>query len=443
MRIAKIKAELRKLQDEIDKIKLDENGKEKEKLTPEEYKKVSELMDTQDVLLADLKVEERAEERKEMFDKKEEPVTNKEQPKAETQGWRSFGEFLQSVIVAGTPQGESIAGRRGGTYDKRLSVGDEERAISGMSETVATDGGFLVGTDYANQLIQKAHDTGKLVKYCEKMTISRQSNSLKIPGIDESSRADGSRWGGIRVYWAAEGGSLTASKPKYRQINLQLNKMIGLSYLTDELIEDTVALEQFVSRGFAEEFGFKIDDGIVNGSGAGQPQGVYNANCLVSVAKETGQAATTIKAENIEKMYARMYAPSIGKAIWLINQDCWPQIFQLHHAVGTGGVPMFIPAGGINAAPYGTLLGRPIVPIEQCQTLGTKGDIYFADLSQYIFVDKASIQSASSIHIRFLYDEMVLRFVYRCDGQPIWNVALTPFKGSNTVSPFIALAVRS
>ena len=36
----------------------------------------------------------------------------------------------------------------------------------------------------------------------------------------------------------------------------------------------------------------------------------------------------------------------------------------------------------------------------------------------------------------------VFRFIYRVDGQPVWNKALQPYKGSATVSPFVALAKR-
>ncbi|KKL21589.1 hypothetical protein LCGC14_2443960, partial [marine sediment metagenome] len=242
-------------------------------------------------------------------------------------------------------------------------------------------------------------------------------------------------------YWASEAETKTKSKPKFRIIELGLNKLIGLVYLTDELLQDVVALESFVTQGFVEEFGFLMDDSLVNGNGVGMPLGILNANTLVSVIKETGQAGTIV-AENIEKMYSRIFSASIGNAKWFINQDCWP-LFQLHHAVGTGGVPMFIPAGGINQTPFGTLLGRPIQPIEQCQTLGTKGDIFLADFSKYITADKGSMKSASSIHVRFINDELVMRFTMRFDGQPVRDTALTPFKGSNTQSAFISLNTRS
>jgi hypothetical protein len=53
------------------------------------------------------------------------------------------------------------------------------------------------------------------------------------------------------------------------------------------------------------------------------------------------------------------------------------------------------------------------------------------------------MQRAVSVHVRFLYDEQVFKFTYRVDGQPIWSSALTPFKGSNTLSPFVALQTRA
>jgi HK97 family phage major capsid protein len=88
-------------------------------------------------------------------------------------------------------------------------------------------------------------------------------------------------------------------------------------------------------------------------------------------------------------------------------------------------------------------MGRPVIPVEYCATLGTAGDIVLVDLEQYLMIDKGKVEGASSIHVRFLYDEMTFRFVYRVDGQPIWHAALTPFKGTNTLSPFIALETRS
>jgi HK97 family phage major capsid protein len=111
--------------------------------------------------------------------------------------------------------------------------------------------------------------------------------------------------------------------------------------------------------------------------------------------------------------------------------------------IGTGGSPVYMPPGGASVAPYGTLFGRPVVPVEYCSTVGDVGDVVLADFSQYVTIDKGGMQSASSIHVRFLNDEQVLRFIYRVDGEPTWKSPLTPFKGSNTLSPFVTLAARA
>jgi HK97 family phage major capsid protein len=345
--------------------------------------------------------------------------------------WPTLGHQLQAVYRA-SMQPHNV--------DPRLI---EERAATGLSESVPADGGFLVQKDFASEILRKAHDQANFKSRARRMPISGNANGTKINAIDEQSRANGSRWGGVQVYWVDEAAAKTASKPKFRQMELTLSKVAGLVYATDENLADAAQLEAIVREALPEEINHEVDETFVTGDGAGKPQGILNSACLVTVAKESGQTAATFLSENVFKMYARMWARSMSNAVWYINQDVWPQIFELKQVVGTGGVPMFIPGGGINAPPFGTLMGRPIQPVEQCETLGTVGDVILADWSQYMYADKGGIESASSIHVRFVNDETVFRFIYRIDGQPIWNSALTPKKGSNTQSPFVVLATRS
>ena len=69
------------------------------------------------------------------------------------------------------------------------------------------------------------------------------------------------------------------------------------------------------------------------------------------------------------------------------------------------------------------------------------------DFSQYLVGQKAGIgggvKTAYSIHLKFDYDQNVYRIVLRIDGQPWWPSALTPHRGTNTVSPVVELAVRA
>lgn len=348
----------------------------------------------------------------------------------------TFGEQLAAVMRAGI---------HGGSVDPRLR--NIRAAATGMSESVPSDGGFLVQQDFSTKLLQDVFATGILAsRVGTRVPISGSANSTKINGVDETSRAS-TRWGGIVGYWEEEAGEKTKSAPKFRKIELNLRKLIGLCYATDELLEDAGQLEAIVNRGFVSEFGFLLDDAIINGTGAGQPLGFLNAGCLVSQAKETGQKAATIVAENIVKMYSRMFASSLSSAVWLVNQNTLPQLFTMSLSVGTGGAPIFMPAGGLSSAPYNQILARPVLPIEQAATLGTVGDIIFADLQNgYILAEKGGIKSDVSIHVAFVTDQSCFRFVLRVDGQPVRASALTPYKGSSTTdtqSHFIALASRA
>lgn len=138
-----------------------------------------------------------------------------------------------------------------------------------------------------------------------------------------------------------------------------------------------------------------------------------------------------------------MWAPSMVNAVWLINQALFPQLFKMSITIGTGGAPVYLPPGGASSSPYGSLFGRPVIPVEYCAAPGTVGDILLVDLSQYQGIDKGGLQTATSMHVRFIYGEMTYRFTFRFDGQPMWKSALTPFKGSDTLTPFVALAARA
>jgi HK97 family phage major capsid protein len=335
------------------------------------------------------------------------------------------------------------AGLPGQHIDPRLST----RAGTGLSESVPSDGGFLVDTEMSGGLIKNVWKKSPILEKVSKVTLSGNKNGMKFNGFDETSRATGSRYGGITGYWKNEGAEKTPSSPTFRQIELTLNKLIGLCYATDENLDDASALAQIINEGFTAEFDFLLTDAIINGTGAGTPLGILNSGCMVSVGAETGQLADTIVYENILKMWSRLMAGSRPNSMWLINQNCEPQLHQMSLAVGTGGAPVYLPMGGAAVSPYATLMGRPVIPIEQCPVLGDTGDIILADFSQYKAIDKGGLKTDVSIHVQFTADEQVFRFVYRFDGQPVLSKAITPFSAgattaTDTLSHFVKLDAR-
>ena len=439
--ITEMREEISEIMTKLGTMKAKAEQEEKEP-TSENRRDAHDLLNRVDDLKANIDLEERVRgTADELATPREEPTkpevrktTVNEREQVKLDSFPSFGEQLQAIAQA--------EDRTIGRIDPRLRT--QTRAVSGMSENVQSGGGFLVQPDFSTQLIKNVFETGKLASRVGKIGLSGTANSIKINGMDESSRVLGSRWGGIRMYWLDEAGTKTKSKPKFRQIELSLKKLIGLCYATDELLADASALESVITQAFQNEMGFMIDDAIINGTGAGRPLGILNNAATIQQGKETGQTATTVVYENVVKMWSRLLPDAQQNAIWLINQDVSPQLALMGLAVGTGGSAVYMPPGGASAQPYATLFGRPVMPCEQCATLGTAGDIILGDFQNgYIWCDKGSVKQDVSIHVRFVNDESVFRFVYRADGQPTMNKSITPYKGTNNLSHFVKLAVRA
>jgi HK97 family phage major capsid protein len=343
-------------------------------------------------------------------------------------GFRSLGEFLQTVVRAATAGGA-------GFEDRRLT-----RAPSGMAELDATTGGFLVPPVYVDALVASIYEESTIAPLCEQFETERPGEA-SLPGVSETSRADGSRWGGAVAYWAAEAANVPTSFPRWRNVKFGNSKLIAACAATNELLADAPVFEAYVKRAFAAELSFKLDAAILMGPGAGVPRGIVGSSGLITAPKVTGQASATIVSENISAMWARLPAPSRKRAVWLVNEDVETQL----EATSGGGlspavVNLYTAAGAAgNATPL--LKGRPLIVIEQAPALGATGDIVLADLSQYAVVS-APMRMDISLDVQFLSDQGVLRFTWRVDGAPLWATPITPYNGGATRSPFVALAAR-
>ncbi len=362
------------------------------------------------------------------------PDEDNEKPEDPKAGFKNFSDFAICVKNAEVSHGNKV--------DKRLEVLSQKAAGTGINEGDSEYGGYLIPEEFRNQLLEIAVKKSNILNMA--LTIPMATNALNIPYVAGTDRSGGLVHGGIEFKWLDEEGVKTETRPKFGKIQLRLKKVAGLVYATDEILEDSpISMEPLLTRMFSDALAWQLDEVFINGSGAGKPLGVLNAPCLVSVAKEAGQAADTILFENIIKIYARMWDKS--NAVFMANDDTFSQLASMSLSVGTAGSPVWLPAGGVSGKPYDTLMGKPLIFTEHMQKLGDAGDILFADWSQYLIGQKAgaSVQFASSIHLKFDYDQTCFRFVFRVDGQPWWPASLLGRYSSDRLSPFIVVAERS
>jgi len=336
--------------------------------------------------------------------------------------FKTAGEFFSAVKRAGT----------GGETDKRLLA---MKAAAGANESTPSEGGFLVQQDIASTILEKTWSTGSVLARFNAMPV--QGNGMKINVIDETSRADGYRGGGILGYWLAEAGEKTATKTKLRQISLDLKKVAALCYATDELLEDASALESWITTNVPNELRFQVEAAIMNGNGVGKPLGIIASPAFYAIERQT--AGAFIDATDLGNMWAHRYTGA-NDYVWFVSTTIFPQLMNL--TVGT--TPAYMPPGGLSGSPYGTIFGRPVIETEYNPSLGTAGDIVLAAPSQYALITKGGIKSASSIHVKFTTDETAFRFVYRVDGEPTWNAKVSSYYASSDyVSPFVGLLATS
>jgi len=327
--------------------------------------------------------------------------------------------------------------------ETRAKKENRAAATGGFTVGVPSDGGFFLQGETAVDLMTTGFNNSEVLSRCDSRTMNPGTQFLEIIGIDETSRANGSRGGGVRVYTAAELDSFTQSKTKFKKIRIEPTKLTGLYYASGEVIKNVTFLGQEMRQLFGEEFAFKCQDLVINGSGAGEALGILNADCLISVTKDTGQVKDTISTDNILSMESRLSNEG-PKVVYLVNRETKPQLSKLSIAIGTGGVLVPLYKTEFDQGKrIASLNGLPCVTIEQAAALGDAGDVILADMSQYITANKGDINEAMSIHVNFLYDQETFRFLYYFDGQPRWSSAITPYKGSATTGPFITTAARA
>jgi len=340
-------------------------------------------------------------------------------------GFKDHRDFLTSVMNAG----------RGKKMDARLVP---LRATQGSDEAGTYSdpaGGFLVPHGVAPGILSIAPENDPLDGLITSIPMTAPTVSFNAR-VDKDHSSSVS--GGFQVTRRPETVDGTASRMAFEQVTLTANEEFGLAFASERIINDSPqSFVAIVQAGMRSEYVANAMNERINGSGAGERQGVLTAGCRIAVAKEAGQAAASILKENIDKMAARCWR--FNQAVWLANHNTRPQLKSLVQFVGTGGnsVAYFTTEGGTEK-----LDGRPIFFTEFAKTLGTEGDLMLLVPSEYLEGTYQSEQYAESIHVRFAAAERGFRFYRRNDGQWWWRSALTPKNGS-TLSPVVTLATRS
>jgi len=346
-----------------------------------------------------------------------------------TRGFKSHKDFLLCVMAAGQ-------GRRPDSRLRPLEVS----ASAGTDEQQTQSeqyGGYLSPEAFLPEFMvidPEADPTGATTK------VPMQTPVVKLPARTDKNHTQ-SVTGGLQWNRREETGAVVSSLMQMEQIRMEAMSLFGLSFSSEEVLVDSpISFIAILEQGFSQELTAHMVNEKLNGTGVGQFLGIMNSPALIAVAKTTSQATATINIQNVLQMRSQSW--HYDRSIWLANHDTLPQIAQLA-LTGSGNasvVLVFMPSSR-EGVPE-TLLGRPIVFTEYCQTLGSQGDLVLADWSQFLEGTYQPMQSASSVHVRFVNHERCFKFWLRNAGAPWWRTPLTPKFSTYSLSPFVTLQAR-
>lgn len=354
--------------------------------------------------------------------------------------FKSLAHFAHDIVTAGRDnRGASVE-----LIDWQKTV-DEYFTKATQTAGDAELGGTLIPTEYSNIVLERTFALSTILQNA--LVIPMVTNKIDIPMLEGFDQSQGKVDGNVVWYWTGEEKQYAGSDFKTAAVGLVLHKCTGMAVVTNELLKwSRTSIEPLVQRAFERGLNMALNRAFIEGTGAGQPQGVLNSPATVSVPKATNQDPDTFILDNVLDMIARLYSPNetIGEGFWYMNKTVLPQLGKLSVAVGTGGNGLFMVNNSIQGRPDFSLMGIPIRFSQFMKVVGDVGDVGLFDWSQYIVGQPvgAGVESSQSIHLYFDYDKTAFKFTFYIDGRVWWPDNYKPLHGDSQ-SSFVTLAARA
>lgn len=277
-----------------------------------------------------------------------------------------------------------------------------------LQEGVDADGGYLVPEEYDSRLIRVLEGENIMRKLGHKITTSGD-HKINIASTEPAAA------------WIEEGGALQFSDAKFAQILLDAHKLHVAIKVTEELLYDNAFnLENYIIEEFGKALSNAEEDAFLNGTGVGQPLGLFAATGGGTVYK----TVTKLTADDIMNLVYALKRPYRKNSAFIMNDQI---IATIRTFKDGNGAYMWQPS--YQAGEPDKLLGYPVYT----SPFAPEDAISFGDYSYYNIGDRG-IRSFKQLTELFAGNGMI-GFVAkeRVDGKLILPEAVQILKiGSTT-----------
>lgn len=174
-----------------------------------------------------------------------------------------------------------------------------------LQEGVDADGGYLVPEEYDSRLIQKLED-GNIMRSLGHVITTSGEHKINIAATKPAAA------------WIEEGGALTFGDATFDQILLDAHKLHVAIKVTEELLYDNAfGLENYIIDEFGKALANAEEDAFLNGSGVGQPLGLFAETGGGTVAN----SVTTLTADDIINLIYSLKRAYRKDASFIVNDQ--------------------------------------------------------------------------------------------------------------------------
>ena len=269
---------------------------------------------------------------------------------------------------ASSPSQDTKTGRASDAYKAGMltALRSNFKQISNvLQEGVDADGGYLVPDEYDHRLVDVLTEENIMRKLGHKITTSGE-HKINIAATKPAAA------------WIDEGGALSFGDATFDQILLDAHKLHVAIKVTEELLYDNAFnLESYIIDMFGKALANAEEDAFLNGSGVGQPLGLFAATGGGTAAIST--AALT--ADDFIKLVYALKRPYRKNAKFIMNDQTIASIRQLKD---NNGAYMWQPS--LIAGEPDKLLGYDVYTSRFCPA----GKIAFGDYSYYNIGDRGT-----------------------------------------------------
>jgi len=267
--------------------------------------------------------------------------------------------------------------------------------VKALSEGTDAAGGYLTPPEFRAQLVEDLKDRPILRNLVT--VIPMGSDSLELPTLASD----------VKVSWGSENTTISTTTARFGTLTFAPYRLNTMMYTSRELVADSaISVVPLITRLFGEAIGREEDRVIVNGSGSGQPKGIFqetlsgidNANVDADIAA------------NIKRLPFRLSKGYRRNARWLINSLAMGQVAALTDTNG-----QFLFKEGIEGLTPATLAGYRV----EEQNDMSVDTLLFGDLSYYYLADReqTSVETTTQGAGTFEKHQVAIKIVERIDGK--------------------------